>query len=350
MLSGFIDFKIEQLSSVNNPNSIHGIYPYRGKISALDAIQVIRQMPSNSVLLDPFCGSGTIVYEGLNVGLKTFGVDSNPIAVVLAKGKVSMPIDQNETVSEVTKLINQAKCLNDYKSMPTTASRHFENTSADEISRIATLFSEMSDYVRACFLGTIALTARGCNHYKWTSSTVGKDIEPKRYIDFYQKFKQKVSKHYYPPKTFRSKIIEGDARKLSDFIEPDSVDFVFTSPPYFDCLDYTAYYAKIVYDILGYNRLEIRDNLIQKFSDYEEDMKVVLAELYKVCKKGARVIFVVGDKKVHGGLINGGEYFNSISPFRNVHFIERSYSKSSSQIFDTLNKTNRKEQIIIWEK
>ena len=79
-------------------------------------------------------------------------------------------------------------------------------------------------------------------------------------------------------------------------------------------------------------------------------MKTVLSELYKVCKKGAKIIFVVGDKKIHGKLINGGEYFNSLSPFKNVKFLERTYSGTSSQVFDKLNNTKRKEQIIIWEK
>ena len=67
-------------------------------------------------------------------------------------------------------------------------------------------------------------------------------------------------------------------------------------------------------------------------------------------QKGARIIFVVGDKKIHGKLINGGEFINSLSPFNNVKFLERTYSGSSSQVFDKLNNTKRKEQIVIWEK
>ena len=32
---------------VSNPKSIHGIYPYRGKMSAIDAAYVISQLPSD---------------------------------------------------------------------------------------------------------------------------------------------------------------------------------------------------------------------------------------------------------------------------------------------------------------
>ena len=344
-----IDFKIEELKSVNNPNSIHGIYPYRGKISALDANQILKQMPSGSKVLDPFCGSGTILYEGMKYGLQTIGTDLNPIAFFLSRGKINIPKKVEESITEVNAIIENSKLLKKFQEMPTSALKHFHESTANQIARVSIFFDTMSDYVKACFLGSICLTARGCNNYLWTSSTVGKDINPKRDIDFYEKFLQKVVKHHYPLKN-ESSVFQHDSRKLSDVIEFESIDYVFTSPPYFDCLDYTAYYAKIIYEILGYDRLQIKDGLIQSFKDYETDMKFVLEELYKVCKKGAKVIFVVGDKKIHGKIINGGDFFNSISPFKNVKILERSYSGTSSQVFDKLNNTKRKEQIIIWEK
>ena len=147
----------------------------------------------------------------------------------------------------------------------------------------------MSDYVKACYLGTIALTARGCNDYKWTSSTVGKNIDPKRYIPFYEKLQLKVKKHFLPIEN-DSMVYYEDSRNLDKIIKPDSVDFIFSSPPYFDCLDYTAYYARIVYDILGYERIQIRSRLIQSFESYKKDMKRVLDKLYKVLKPGGNEI------------------------------------------------------------
>jgi Mor family transcriptional regulator len=205
----------------------------------------------------------------------------------------------------------------------------------------------MSPYVKACFAGTICLAARGCNWYKWTSSTVGKDVEPKQYIDFHAKFLAKIRKHYFPIFGSDANLVRGDSRDLSVLLE-SSIDLVFTSPPYFDCLDYTAYYAKILYDIVGINRLEIKNQLIQKFVGYESDMKIVLAEIQRVVKPGGLVIFVVGDKKVHGKVINGGEFFRNITSMKHVKSIERSYSGTSSKVFDVINKTQRKEQIVVW--
>lgn len=344
-----MNFKIDTLESVNNPNSIHGIYPYRGKISAIDASQVLSQMPKGSIVLDPFCGSGTIVYEGLKYGLHTMGIDANPIAVLLTKGKINIPNDFSVIETEVLDLIERAKLLANVPGAPDYPASLFHIDSLNEIMRLSTFFEGMSDYVKACFVGAIALTARGCNDYKWTSSTVGKNITPKRYIPFYDKFKLKVKKHFFPISN-KSQVFYNDTRLANTFIPKNSVDFIFSSPPYFDCLDYTAYYAKIIYDILGYDRLRIKDILIQDFSNYKEDMRKVLLSLYDIMKPNGQVIFVVGDKKIHGKVINGAEFFNEISPFKHIQTIERSYSGTSSQIFDQLNNTSRKEQIVIWQK
>lgn len=339
------------LKSVNNPSSIHGIYPYRGKISAIDAQQVIRQFRKGAILLDPFCGSGTIVYEAQKSGLKAYGVDLNPIAVDIAKAKLSISNKKYEDFhKEAISLVNNAKTLQKDKNMDSRASKHFHKETAHQIMRLSYYFDEMSEYIKACFYGAICLSARGCNWYKWTSSTVGKDINPKRNIDFYAKFIEKTKKHFYPNKYNNSRVFLYDARKLSDILKPDSVDYVFTSPPYFDCLDYTAYYAKIIYYILGKDRSLVRKDLIQNYTTYENDMKEVLAELEIVCKKGATIIFVVGDKKIHGRVINGGMFFKDISPFKSTDIVEREYKGTSSQIFDSLNRTKRKEQIVVWSK
>jgi DNA modification methylase len=345
--------KFEALKSVNNPKSIHGIYPYRGKISAIDAKQILEQLPKNSTLLDPFCGSGTILFEGQKLGMNVIGVDNNPIAYDLSKAKLDQqPLEKFE--SEVTKLIEKAETLlkeGKVRPMPEAPSKHFHEQSAKEIMSVAHFIDEMSDYVKGCYYGAIALTARGCNHYKWTSSTVGKNIEPKQYINFYDKLLSKVKKHYEAnldqPK---GRVYLGDSRKLSEFIAPKSVDIVFTSPPYFDALDYTSYYAKIIYEIHEIDRLEIKAGLIQKFNDYKEDMIKVLEQIDIVTKDDAIIIFVVGDKKTKDGIIDGGEFFASLRDSNPTYIAERVYSGSQSQIFDTLNNTNRKEQIIVWHK
>lgn len=342
----------EKIKSVNNPNSMHGIYPYRGKISAIDAGNIIAQLPKEGVILDPFCGSGTIVYEGQKHGLTAIGVDNNPLAVTLARAKVHK--EATDSLVECRHFIELAKRdleSGDFEAMPEGPARSFHEDSAKEIMCMKRYFEEMNDFLKGIFYGAIALTARGCNNYVWTSSTVGKNIEPKRYIDFFEKMESKAKKHskyFNDIRLPEANIIRGDSRCLSDYIKPNSINYVFTSPPYFDGLDYTAYYGKLIYDIFETDRIEIKKQLIQYVDSYEDDMRSVLEQLDIVTTEDALMIFVVGDKKVKGGVINGGDFFNNIKKASYIE--ERSYSGSSSQVFDVLNKTDRKEQIVVWDK
>jgi 16S rRNA G966 N2-methylase RsmD len=340
-----LEFRV--LKSVSNPRSVHGIYPYRGKISALDAQQVLSQFSTQLTVLDPFCGSGTIVYEAAALGHRSIGVELNPIAQVLTEGKISINLSLESYLQEAEDLIKSTKGETFISQKKCDAGKHFHSSSYEQIARLAAHYELMSPYVRACFAGAVCLVARGCNWYKWTSSTVGKDMDPKQNIDFHSKFRAKIKKHYFPLGKIESRLVRGDARELA--VLPDSsIDLVFTSPPYFDCLDYTAYYAKIIYDLIGVDRLKIKNQLIQKFSDYESDMRIVLEGMKRVVKPGGLVIFVVGDKKVHGQVINGGDFFRSLTSMKHCKSIERSYTGTSSKVFDEINRTQRREQIVVW--
>jgi len=345
---------LKTITNVNNPHSIHGIYPYRGKISSVDVSVIISQLQKGMTLLDPFCGTGTIVYEAYRYGMNVIGVDNNPLAVVIAKGKMNLVgMNRESIIKKATKLVHSAKSLRNAAKMPSDSKKAFHSTTADEIMRIANFYDKMPDYLRAVFLGTVCLAARGCNHYLWTSTSVGKDINPKKYVNFYEKFLQKVKKHLYPLSNESSYQIHfHDSRELKQIVEPGIVDYVFTSPPYFDALDYTSYYARFIYPIIGLDRTEVRRQLIQNVKTYEEDMKRVLSQIDIITKNNALIIFVVGDKKMSDGtIINGGKFFSKLLHHKPNHVYERNYTSTPSrQIWDTINKTKRKEQIVIWDK
>jgi DNA modification methylase len=145
-------------------------------------------------------------------------------------------------------------------------------------------------------------------------------------------------------------VLQGDARKLSSHIPKNSIDVVFTSPPYFDALDYTAYYAKLIYDIHDVDRLSVKNSLVQNIRTYKQDMEVILKEIDLITKENAIIIFVVGDKKTNNGVISGADFFSKLDFRSPAYSVERTYTGSSSQVFDKLNGTQRKEQIVVWHK
>ncbi|MBV9126102.1 MAG: restriction endonuclease [Planctomycetes bacterium] len=70
----------------------HGLHPYKGKFypqlakSLLNLAQVAR----GESVLDPFCGSGTVLLEAYLNGYKGYGVDLNPLAVKIARVKTQI--------------------------------------------------------------------------------------------------------------------------------------------------------------------------------------------------------------------------------------------------------------------
>ena len=71
---------------------------------------MIAQFDKNKSLLDPFCGSGTILYEGAMNGLNSIGVELNPIGQVLSEGKININKSLNEEIEEINRQIaNEVK-------------------------------------------------------------------------------------------------------------------------------------------------------------------------------------------------------------------------------------------------
>ncbi len=336
------------LESVSNQTSVHGIYPYRGKISSLDAANLVCQLPNDATLLDPFCGSGTIVYEAARRLKFAIGVDNNPIAVQIARGKTA-PFSPDSSVSHVRDIVGSvdftSRC-----SIPPEVARYFHPQTATEIMLLRQRYDEFDDYEKAVFLGTICLAARACNHYRWSSTQTGVLSDTKRYVNFVDRFLYKILKHGYPLPTNNAMVKLGDARKLCDLLPRKSVDIVYTSPPYFDCLDYTSYYTRIVHHVFATDYQRIKKGLIQHRATYEQDMIECLDAITEITTEDALIIFVVGDKKVGGEVINGGDFFRRLAKHSPVDIVEREYTKTASKIWDGINKTRRKEQILIWDK
>lgn len=67
----------------------HGIHPYKGKFypQLAKALFNASGLRPGSTVLDPFCGSGTVLLEAALAGCHAVGFDVNPVAVATAKAK-----------------------------------------------------------------------------------------------------------------------------------------------------------------------------------------------------------------------------------------------------------------------
>jgi site-specific DNA-methyltransferase (cytosine-N4-specific) len=88
--------RLERSVSSNSTNrqrtrySSHGLHEYKGKFNpqVVRAIGNIIGLNAGSTVLDPFCGSGTVLVEALHNGWTADGFDINPLAVEIANAKI----------------------------------------------------------------------------------------------------------------------------------------------------------------------------------------------------------------------------------------------------------------------
>lgn len=90
-----VNFRQLISSDGGTSKSAHAIHPYPAKLLINIPQFFLAAMPAlaGSALLDPFCGSGTVLYEGARAGLRPVGSDSNPLARLITRAKLT-PLDR----------------------------------------------------------------------------------------------------------------------------------------------------------------------------------------------------------------------------------------------------------------
>jgi site-specific DNA-methyltransferase (cytosine-N4-specific) len=84
--------------------SSHGLHEYRGKFNpqVVRAITNIMGLGKRSWVLDPFCGSGTVLVESALIGYNAAGIDINPMAVEISNAKIEACSLKPEIISRET--------------------------------------------------------------------------------------------------------------------------------------------------------------------------------------------------------------------------------------------------------
>ena len=146
----------------------HSLYPYPARLLRqiprffLHCEQVLKP---GEVVLDPFCGSGTVLVEARSAGVPAWGVDINPFACLLSRVKTSL-IDREEMLAGIDETLSQAKRsrsqqLPDVVNVDLWFSRPVQSSLGRLLRAIRSL--ETGDDVREFLLLCLARTAESCS-------------------------------------------------------------------------------------------------------------------------------------------------------------------------------------------
>lgn len=244
----------------------HGIHAYKGKFypQLAKSLFNLADAEPGSVTLDPYCGSGTVLLEGQLNGLRTYGCDMNPLAVLIAQAKTIL---LTEDLYEVDRLLSRFLEQTASDGSRPTHSELFPTECLDEIrswfpdSVVMTLgwliaeiekvpLVSVQQALRVCLSSVI----REVSHQDPLDLRVRRRAQPITDAPTLRLFRERVSnlrsrlRHFAvatsaaPCRMVKPTIAEGDNRSPDVFdrlgLGPASVDLVVTSPPYATALPY----------------------------------------------------------------------------------------------------------------
>ena len=275
----------------------------------------VLKVDKDSYVLDPFLGVGTTLVACKEKGIDGVGIEVSPLFAFISQVKIE---DYDiEELREVAKwLFNQKFEKPDLSRVDYFIRRAFEKHNLEDIIFFRDKILEIEDRrVRGFFLLAL-MNAASKVTYAFKDGGVLKFIE-KEVPPFRPLFKRVVKKMINDLKKIDFQpcdleVIIGDARMME--LDDESVDFIITSPPYLNKIEYTKVYeieyrlfmgGADVNPIRSYISLspkvkipdDMPKNLILDMpliaKAYFIDMWRVLNEMYRVLRSGGKVAMVV---------------------------------------------------------
>ena len=234
--------------------------------------------PDSRMFLDPFCGSGTVLFEALSRGAEAVGSEVNPAAWHLASMVGFSKLRQAEQ-SAVIAACRQAL---------DRALRHDNARGIDELVRA---IGGIESGIGRLLLAATLIIGMGNGH---TATT---DVLQRSFRTLVSTLAELAAN-----KRGGGHCLLADARKLG--LRGDSIDGVITSPPYINVFNYHQNYRPAV-ERLGWKPLDAarseiganrkhRQNRFLTVIQYPLDMAAVLNELLRVMKSCAPLVIILG--------------------------------------------------------
>jgi len=305
-------------------HSLHRIAPYVGRIKPPFAHFLIKYVtrPGETVL-DPFCGIGTIPLESSLCGRNSVGVDLNPYAITIAESKTEHKLRLEELIHYVENMEITSKGVS-LRKIPNWVKEYYNAKTLKEILfTLKKLKEDNQIFIHGCLVG-ISQGHRPGHLSKpcaWTLPYKPRPDDPGEYRDVRSRLIAKIKRNYKDPiiSPGNINIINADSRNLP--LDDNSIDHVISSPPYYNTLDYVSSH-RLRLAICGIytdkDKKDLKDQTIQRFKDYLEEMSKVIIEIKRVLKPGGYCIFVVGDHFKGKQVINTSEELSVL--FKNEAF------------------------------
>ena len=271
----------------------HGLHPFKGKFypQLAKSLLNISGAPVGGQVLDPFCGSGTFVLEGMLNGFTAYGCDFNPLAAKITKAKTLILNVPRNVVD-----LSMRALLERLARRPGILQDSLNQFPSEIHEQLLSWFPEPVLYKLNWLLGQIRLFGdptlvdffevlvssliRDVSQQDPTDLRIRRRKEPLKDAPVFELFEERLKQQQHrlqkywsvagrqPGRPISPIVIQGDSRKLTTMseltLEANTVDCVVTSPPYATALPYIDTDRLSLLAIMGIPssiRSEIEENL-----------------------------------------------------------------------------------------
>jgi DNA modification methylase len=306
---------------------VHGFHAYPARAHPVTARRLIDAFaPARGLVLDPFCGSGTILIEALLAGRDALGTDLNPLAVMLARAKTH-PRKPAATAALLASAQEVAAFADARRKAKQGATRRLPQ---EDVSLFTPHVLLELDGLRA---GIEKAPPEARPDLWLVFSSILVKLSPKRGDTSDEPLEKRVAAGY-PARLFvkkteelvarfaelagllpaplpRARVLLDDAGKLAK-VEDRSIDVVVTSPPYVATYDYLAHHElrmrwleldtrRFAKDELGARRRYERLTPDEARASWERELLKFFHALARVTKPGAKVVLLIADSATPRG-------------------------------------------------
>ena len=360
----------EALDAVDSPADelTHGFHTYPARMHPAIAARVLHAFSrENDRVLDPFCGSGTVLVEAMLAGCQPTGVDLNPLALRIAEAHLAHPdaaarakflstLDRVGEASE-TRVRSRTKAIaplsaNERAFYAPNVVLELAGLRHEILSLEARSTRRMLEVVLSSLIVKVSLQ-RADTSLELTEKRIRKGLTTELFVRKGRELAERWAAlgEALPERAHAAQLVLGDARALPELVR-GRFDVVLTSPPYGGTYDYHAHHA-LRYPWLGIDASALEKNEIgarRALSNahdgakrWDEELTTALRAMRGVLSDEGCIVLLLGDGELGGKRVDAHQQLARLSKLAGL----RTVAGAAQMRVDFRGGVPRREHLIM---